>query len=735
MILATFVISIPSGVDRFFPEFVSVLAGAAVRALAVAGVAACALFVTRSQNLAVKLPVWKAVLAAALAMPVLAMCLPATPVAIPGLDRLNGMFPASRPAQSPVAKSFVSVPTLSQPNISSRERNERTLSSAAPTSTTTAGRSEVHRETPWQLVAASVYALVAVLLSVRFMVGWFLSRRLRHESLTIFDSGIVAKFDGHGRIAGLRSIPGLAESDRLAVPLTCGVLHPAILLPSDWRSWNEEKLDAVLVHELSHVARRDALTERLALLHRIAFWFSPLAWWLRRHLVDLAEEASDQAAIAAGMDRTKYAEILLGFLADLNSASVRVEWQGVAMAQPGRAEKRLDRILSGRTVMLPKMRRSFAVLSIFAGAPIVLIAASLQPQRLGNDVVLSAFPSAAAADPITWNQSASPVAPAPPVSTAPAPSPLPHPASLPSVAPLAHAAPAPLLALAPVPSVPRLLPMSALPPVPQQSSSSSSADHGDRYLVFTGNGQTMSGSYSDTDFAEIQALSQSLKTDFIWFKRDGKSYVITDPALVTRAQALSAAQSELGVREGELGEKEGSLGELQSALGEGQGALGEQLGKAYSDFENYKIEIPDMTQDLQKINDEAQQLAKAETTKEMEQLREQIKQMADQIKQAVSSEAIQKQIAAAEAQAKARPAIDSSEIEAIRQQIQASMNEQMAKIAAAQEELGKQQAKMGAEQAELGRRQAEAAEKGRKEMRAIIDEAVARGAAKPAPKP
>ena len=123
---------------------------------------------------------------------------------------------------------------------------------------------------------------------------------------------------------GLRAIPRLAESEMLSVPLMMGVREPAILLPAGWRRWDDEEFAAVLAHELSHVERRDALWQRLALIHRAIFWFSPLAWWLERHLADLSEQASDEAALAGGADRTRYAETLLGFFAELESAGTRV---------------------------------------------------------------------------------------------------------------------------------------------------------------------------------------------------------------------------------------------------------------------------------------------------------------------------------------------------------------------------------------------------------------------------
>ena len=147
-------------------------------------------------------------------------------------------------------------------------------------------------------------------------------------------------------IGDMRPCRGIAESEFISVPVTVGVLRASILLPAGWREWDDAKLDTVIAHEMSHVIRHDALTQFVSLLHRAVFWFSPLAWWLDRHLRELAEQASDEAALSAGANRNEYAKTLLGFFETLQAAPQRVWWQGVAMAEAGRAEQRVERILS-----------------------------------------------------------------------------------------------------------------------------------------------------------------------------------------------------------------------------------------------------------------------------------------------------------------------------------------------------------------------------------------------------
>jgi len=228
----------------------------------------------------------------------------------------------------------------------------------------------------WDVIALVTYLSVMFSLLMRFLAGIVYSRRLLRSSQPIIEPEIAARLFslvGHSRKALL------AESDKVSVPVTLGALRPAIVLPSEWRRWHSAKIDAVLAHEYAHVARRDALTQKISLLHRAIFWFSPLAWWLDRHLADLAEQASDEAALSLGTDRNEYARTLLGFFEALRVTPGRIRWQGVAMAKAGQAEQRLERILSWKGVVAVKTRKSLAVLMIAIAVPLIYVVASAHP--------------------------------------------------------------------------------------------------------------------------------------------------------------------------------------------------------------------------------------------------------------------------------------------------------------------------------------------------------------------
>ena len=232
----------------------------------------------------------------------------------------------------------------------------------------------------WTAVVLGVYLLGVVILLARLLVGVCFSRRLERGAANIEDREALRLLRFRSCIAGLAKAPGLKESAMLAVPATVGVHRAVILLPANWRAWTEEQLDAILAHEISHVARRDALTQMLSLVHRAIFWFSPLSWWLDKQLTDLAEQASDEAALAGGADRARYAETLVGFFKQLGAAPGRVWWQGVSMAKatkPSSAERRVGRILAWKQSM--SMKKSFALAVIALAVPVVFLAASVHP--------------------------------------------------------------------------------------------------------------------------------------------------------------------------------------------------------------------------------------------------------------------------------------------------------------------------------------------------------------------
>ena len=221
-----------------------------------------------------------------------------------------------------------------------------------------------------------------------------------------------------GEALGIR----LLACDEAGSPLSWGLRKPVILLDHDTLRAPGEA-DAILAHEVAHVARRDWPSLILSRLAVALFWFNPLVWRLDREIAQQAEEAADSDA-AATVEPARYAQTLLDW-ARLNGRSA-LPANAIAAGEPG-LSRRVKAILDGRVA-----RRSG---SAWAVAAMVGCAAFAAPVA-----ALEFVPDAPEA----------PQAPEAPLAPEAPPAPLVRLAAAPLAPPAPGAAPAPLAPPAPL---------------------------------------------------------------------------------------------------------------------------------------------------------------------------------------------------------------------------------------------------------------------------------------------
>jgi beta-lactamase regulating signal transducer with metallopeptidase domain len=669
------------------PSLLAHLTDSAVRALFLGAAVSLGLFAFRVKATPARLFTWSAVLYAALAMPFLGWMLPRLAIPTPfflqsGLAQTthvevqNTEFP--RGGFSSIDKNVAAVR-----NEMERKKSPGEILSAS-SSSMPSGVSQPSRATqhiPWSMVAAAVYFAVASLLLARLLVGFVCTRRLVKSSQTICEHHVTVALSSRAFAYRLIFVPQIAESEVVSVPVTVGVLRSTILLPAAWREWDSAKLDAIIAHELSHVARRDALTQRISLLHRAIFWFSPLAWWLDRHLAELAEQASDEAALSCGADCGDYALTLLAFFEVLRAAPGRVWWQGVAMAKSGQAEQRVNRILEWKDAggnIAMGLKKSFAVMIVALAIPAVYIAASANP--VGQ--TQSSF-AQHSQDPPPPTTADAPLGILPTPGSAPA---APQEPSAPVVGIYSESGPPPTPPPAPMP------PSQPTEPTPPTAIGGSSSGHhysyaygyddDSRFVIVSANSDGVTVSGSTEDIHHAQSLRAQIPGDFIWFEHDEKSYIIRDQATIARARKFWEPQEELS-------KKQEALGKQQEALGKQQGVLGEKQ-------QQVQVRVPDMSAELDKLKAELKQLSSGATQDQIGKVQSEI-----------------------------------GELQSRMGELQSQAGTQQSKLGEQQSALGEQQSKLGEQQSELGRQQSELSKQADRQMRELLDEAIKNGTAKP----
>jgi beta-lactamase regulating signal transducer with metallopeptidase domain len=229
----------------------------------------------------------------------------------------------------------------------------------------------------WSWILWTVWACGAAVVIARLAVGLTRVRLIATRAATATSPRWEHLLATAAARVGVRRAVALRIGSPGTVPVTCGTIHPMIILPPDAESWADERVTLVLTHELAHVRRLDVLTHITGQLALAAFWFHPLTWLATARLRRERERACDDLVIATGARPSRYAHDLLT-LVDTLRATPAPAAAALAMARRTEIEGRLVAILDASTRRTPVgPRRLIASLGVAAGT--VLLLAALRP--------------------------------------------------------------------------------------------------------------------------------------------------------------------------------------------------------------------------------------------------------------------------------------------------------------------------------------------------------------------
>jgi len=484
------------------------------------------------------------------------------------------------------------------------------------------------------------YCAVAALLSLRLCAGVGFALRLRNQA-----ERVVFPFDPE---LDVRS------SSRIATPVTIG---SSVLLPSGHVSWDEATLRIVLSHERAHVRQADFYVHALAGLHCALFWFNPFSWWLQRQLADLGEALSDCAAVEQAESRASYAETLLAF-----ATGARRPLASVAMASSSNLSPRIERLLSDRG-----FERSFSK-------------AQRLPFIAAGVVALAMFASTSMVRATDTSPPSPPVAPNPP--------------PVPNTVPMPSSPAAPAAISLPVPPAPVTPPAKKRVTVKKPANTVSITDEGDADTVIEHDDAAkdeegllaINSANSHITFDTGNRLP-SQSGDYIYFQHNGKPYLIQDPQIIAKTQALLEPMKLMGEQQKLLGNKQAALGTQQRMLTSQQRAI-------------KLVESPEFKQQMAELQKKIKELDLPRLTAQIDER------------------------ALAEVQAHL------GEIQAQVGELQSEFGAQQGKFGEEQGKLGEEQGKLGEQQALLGEKQRKLVEEVKRQLKPVIEQAIREGKGK-----
>jgi uncharacterized protein (TIGR03435 family) len=136
----------------------------------------------------------------------------------------------------------------------------------------------------------------------------------------------------------------IVSSPILFEPAVVGIFKPVLLLPAGIvERMTAEQLQAILIHELCHIRRRDNLAAAIYMLAETVFWFYPVVHWIGKRLIEERERACDEEVLRLGHEPLIYAEGIQSICKSYMEAPVRC----VSGVTGSDLKRRVRLILSG----------------------------------------------------------------------------------------------------------------------------------------------------------------------------------------------------------------------------------------------------------------------------------------------------------------------------------------------------------------------------------------------------
>ncbi|MBX2893507.1 MAG: M48 family metalloprotease [Saprospiraceae bacterium] len=226
---------------------------------------------------------------------------------------------------------------------------------------------------------------------LRLAVGLWQVGYLRESGIPL--SGIwEEKMAVLGTQLGISRPVRLLESALVHAPIAIGWLKPAVLLPIGLvNRLSPAEVEAVLAHELAHIARRDWLFNLVQAFIETLFYYHPAVWWMSQIIRHERENCCDDAALAATGDRFAFAKALVQVQEMAKPAPA------LALSMNGKSRplllERVRRILNQPQQKSQVMEKFTATLILLALLTLVGIRANHTPSLSSAFAQISTFPA------------------------------------------------------------------------------------------------------------------------------------------------------------------------------------------------------------------------------------------------------------------------------------------------------------------------------------------------------
>jgi beta-lactamase regulating signal transducer with metallopeptidase domain len=163
------------------------------------------------------------------------------------------------------------------------------------------------------LISASIaYLSLLIFPSYRLFKNWEFVQRIKKQGLVKADLNYRLFVNKISAQLGITKKVFVYISELVTSPVTVGYLKPIVLLPvAALSNLSTQQVEAILLHELSHIRRYDYLVNFLVSIISTFLYFNPFVKQFIRTIEEERENCCDQLVLQYGYDKVGYASALL----------------------------------------------------------------------------------------------------------------------------------------------------------------------------------------------------------------------------------------------------------------------------------------------------------------------------------------------------------------------------------------------------------------------------------------
>lgn len=227
------------------------------------------------------------------------------------------------------------------------------------------------------VLIVTIWFIIFIAKFLRLSANLVYVQRIRSYKIYEPPAGWKEKMDELMRKLHLGGPIRLMESGMIKAPVTVGMLKPVILFPLGLLSHlPPDEIEAILLHELAHIRRRDYFVNLLQSFAETIFFFNPAVLWLSSVIRDERENCCDDLAISVTRSKANFINALISF------QEYHFAQPSNVLAFPGTKNQllnRVKRIVSDRNKTLDMTEKSILSLSIALFVLFSFVAARSKP--------------------------------------------------------------------------------------------------------------------------------------------------------------------------------------------------------------------------------------------------------------------------------------------------------------------------------------------------------------------